>query len=81
MINLTNRLETLTKRLEDYLKAEDSVLNGAQEYKIGTRDFKRADLKEISEMIAYLEKEIANEQSKQLGKGRNRVIGVIPRDF
>ncbi|WP_297429296.1 DUF6148 family protein [Clostridium sp.] len=78
---MTNRLETLKTRLEGYLKAEDSILNGAQEYKIGTRDFKRADLGEISEMIQYLEKEIAAEESRQQGKGRNRVFGVIPRDF
>jgi len=76
-----DRLETLTNRLQEHLKAEDAVLNGAQEYRIGTRQFKRGDLKEISKMIEYLEKEITNEQSKQLGKGRNRVIGVIPRDF
>lgn len=78
---MINRLDTLNKRLEDYLKAEDSVLNGAQEYRIGSRQFRRGDLKEISEMIGYLEKEIQNEESKQLGKGRNKVIGVIPRDF
>ena len=78
---MTNRLETLTNRLQEYLKAEDSVLNGSQEYRIGSRQFKRGDLKEISEMIQYLEKEIAIEESKVQGKGRNRVIGVIPRDF
>ena len=78
---MANRLETLKTRLENYLKAEDSILNGAQEYKIGSRDLKRADLNEISEMIQYLEKEIATEESKKQGKGRNRVFGVIPRDF
>ena len=78
---MTSRLETLQQRYEEYVKAEDTVLNGGQEYKIGTRQFKRGDLKIISETIAYLEKEIANEQSKQLGKGRNKVIGVIPRDL
>jgi hypothetical protein len=78
---MINRLETLTNRLQEYLKAEDSILNGSQEYKIGTRDFKRADLGEVAEMIKYLETEIAIEESKKQGKGRNRVFGVIPRDF
>lgn len=78
---MTNRLETLQKRYEEYVKAEDEVLNGSQEYRIGTRQFKRGDLKTISETIAYLEKEISSEESKQLGKGRNKVIGVIPRDL
>ncbi|RII32842.1 hypothetical protein D2A34_21845 [Clostridium chromiireducens] len=78
---MASRLETLKTRLENYYKAEDSILNGAQEYKIGSRDFRRADLNEISQMIQYLEKEIATEESKSQGKGRNRVFGVIPRDF
>lgn len=78
---MTNRLETLKKRYEEYVKAEDTILNGGQEYRIGTRQFKRGDLKTISETIAYLEKEIANEESKQQGKGRNKLIGVIPRDL
>lgn len=74
-------METLQQRYDDYIKAEENILIGAQEYRIGTRLFKRGDLGAISDMIKYLEKEIANEESKQLGKGRNKVIGVIPRDF
>lgn len=76
-----SRLETLQIRLESYMKAEDAILNGAQEYRIGTRELKRADLKEISSTIKYLEKEIAAEKSKASGKGRNKMFGVIPRDF
>lgn len=78
---MATRLETLQQRLQDYIKAEDKVLNGAQEYRIGTRLFKRGDLSEISNMIKYLEKEISVEQSKQNGNGRNRMIRVVPRDF
>lgn len=78
---MATRLETLQQRLQDYIKAEDAVLNGAQEYRIGTRLFKRGDLSVISDMIKYLEKEIAIEQSKQIGNGRNRIIRVVPRDF
>lgn len=78
---MANRLETLQQRYTDYLKAEDSILVGAQEYRIGTRLFKRGDLTIISNMIKYLEKEIAIEQSKLSGNGRNRTVRVIPRDF
>lgn len=30
---MTNRLETLKKRYEEYVKAEDTILNGEQENK------------------------------------------------
>lgn len=76
-----NRLDNLKKRYDDYIKAEDAILNGAQEYGMGTRNLKRADLNSISEMIKYLEKEIEIEESKQQGRGRNKVVGVIPRDL
>lgn len=75
------RLETLKNRLELYINCEISILSGAQSYKIGSRDLTRANLKEISDMIKYLEKEIAIEEAIDAGKGRNRVIGIIPRDF
>ena len=78
---MATRLEILQQRLDDYEKAEGAVLNGAQEYRIGTRLFKRGDLQVISDMIKYLEKEIAAEQSKLTGNGRNRTLRVIPRDF
>lgn len=81
VIILANRLDTLNQRLQDYLKAEEAILSGAQEYRIGTRLIKRGELKSMSDMINYLEKEIANEESKQSGKGRNKVIGIIPRDL
>lgn len=45
------------------------------------RNLTRANLPEISQMIKYLEKEIAAEEAKSHGRGRNRVIGVIPRDL
>ena len=78
---METRLQKLQERYEQYIKAEDSILNGGQEYKIGTRDFKRADIKEISDMIRYLENEIKIEESKQSGGGRNRVLRGIPRDY
>lgn len=75
------RLETLQSRLLQYMDCEAAILSGAQEYTIGTRRLARANLTEISKMIKYLEKEVAAETAKASGGGRNRVFGVIPRDF
>lgn len=75
------RLETLNSRLALYLEAEKAIIDGAQSYTISGKNLTRADLGKIADMIRYLEKEIAVETSKVSGKGRNRVLGVIPRDF
>jgi len=76
----TNRLEQYQKRLDAYYDAEMNILNGAQSYQIGTRTLTRADLKEVKDTIEYLERAIDIEKSKNAGKGRNKVIGIIPRD-
>ncbi|WP_217562767.1 DUF6148 family protein [Paenibacillus sp. GbtcB18] len=76
-----NRLEGLIARLELYITAEAAILDGAQSYSIAGRSLTRANLSEISKMIEYLEKEIAAENAKALGGGRNKVFGVIPRDL
>lgn len=75
------RLDTLKARLEQYIECESTILGGAQEYSIGTRRLTRANLKEIADMIRYLEREVANEQAITSRKGRNPTIGIIPRDF
>lgn len=76
-----NRLQTLQSRFEQYLNCEAAILSGSQEYTIGSRRLTRADLSEISKMISYLEKEIETEKAKASGRGRNKVFGIIPRDF
>ncbi|WP_041274507.1 DUF6148 family protein [Desulforamulus reducens] len=75
------RLDTLQSRLQQYVDCEAAILGGAQEYNIGSRRLRRGDLAEIASTIKYLEKEIAAEESRVAGGGRNRVIGVIPRDL
>lgn len=75
------RLDRLQQRLGMYYEAEEDILGGAQSYKLGSKELNRANLSHIKEMIEYLEKEIEIEKSKQAGKRRNRVIGIIPRDF
>jgi len=75
------RLEELKERYEAYRKCEMAIIDGAQSYQIGSRQIIKATLFRVTDMIGYLEKEIAIETAKMQGKGRNRVIGVIPRDL
>lgn len=76
-----SRLTELQTRLQQYTSCEMAILDGAQSYGIGSRNLTRANLKDISEMIQYLEKEVAAETANQSGTGRNRTMGIIPRDF
>lgn len=78
---METRLETLRIRLRQYLACEEAILGGAQSYTIGPRNLTRANLAEIADMIKYLENEIANEEAKEEGRGRNLMFGIIPRDF
>lgn len=74
------RLERYRTRLELYYAAEEAILGGAQEYQIGSRNLKRADLAEIRKVIKSLEDEIAALESVLDGNGRRKCIRVIPRD-
>ena len=76
-----SRLTDLQTRLEQYTACEAAILDGAQSYGIGSRNLTRANLKDISDMIKYLEQEITAEQAKASGKRRNWSGGIIPRDF
>jgi len=57
-----------------WIEAEKAVMTG-QEYRIGTRMLKRADLSEIRQSIKYWKDEIAALE----GRSRIRVQQVIPR--
>lgn len=76
-----NRLDSLKSRLALYLEAEAAILDGAQSYNMSGKSVTRANLGEISAYIRYLEKEIAGEEARSSGKGRNKTFGVIPRDL
>lgn len=67
-------------RLELYLEAERAILEGAQSYSIGSRSLSRAELSEVRQMISYLEKRVAEEKARERGGGKNKTLGVIPRD-
>lgn len=69
------RLERYERRLEMYYRAEEAVLLN-QEYRMGTKSLKRADLSTIRAAIKELESQI--EILKESG-GKNKAFRFIPR--
>ena len=67
------KLERLRQRLETYYDAEAKILNG-QEYRIGDRTLRRADLSTVQSMIESLESEIDSLETP--GRGLRRVVFV-----
>lgn len=53
---------THAERLALYEAAERAILEGAQEYQIGGRRLRHADLKDIRAEITFLKGEIAREE-------------------
>lgn len=71
------RLERYRRRLDMYYAAEEAVLSG-QEYHIGTRSLKRADLAAIRAAIDELEAVISDLEAA----GGKRFAGrILPRDI
>lgn len=70
------RLATYKARLKIYLEAEEAVLLN-QEYTIGTKSLKRADLGTIRAAIKDLEKQI---DTLEAG-GKNKAFRFVPRDI
>ena len=62
------KIERLKKRLETLYLAIESIENGAQEYRIGTRSVKKADLATL-----YKERDRLEEEEK---KTRNTAVSV-----
>lgn len=73
-------VEFYQQRLENYLQAEQQILEGAQSYAVGGRNLTRANLAEIRAAIDDLYKRLAAAQAMEQGKGANKVSGVVPRD-
>ncbi len=65
-------LATAQQRLIDYLDAEAAVIK-RQEYRIGDRMVKYADLEEIRKGIAYWENKVADLTASATGRARYRV--------
>lgn len=70
------RLKRYKERLEMYIQAEEAVLLN-QEYTIGTKSLKRADLGTIRAAIKDLEKQIELLENG----GKNKAFRFIPRDI
>ena len=84
LVVIRRRLERNTERLELYYEAERAILDGAQSYTIGTRSLTRANLAEITDMIAALETTVAEDEAalEAGGRGgRRRSVGVYLRDW
>lgn len=73
-------VEFYQQRLENYLQAEQQILEGAQSYAVGGRNLTRANLAEIRAAIDDLYKRLASAQAMEQGKGANKVSGIVPRD-
>lgn len=70
------RLDRAKRRLELYYKTEEAILTG-QEYTIGTKRLRRADLEDVQSMIKQLENEVESLQAS----GKNRALRGIPLDI
>lgn len=78
---LIKRRERLQLRYDQYLAAEQAILEGAQSYTIGSRSLTRADLGTVEEMIAALEDQIDAVDAELAGRGRYASVATIPRDW
>ena len=76
----TDRLQLAKDRLAAYYQAEMAVLTG-QEYTIGSRSLKRADLAQIRSAIKELEGHIQTLEAKASGSTANRARRVVLRDI
>lgn len=70
---IKEKLYIAEKRLELYLKAEEAILSG-QSYEIGDRKLTRANLKDVTNTINSLKKEIALLETKLNGRARVRIV-------
>ncbi|MGG1391927.1 DUF6148 family protein [Brevibacillus brevis] len=81
---LQDELEIVKDRLNKYYEAETAILKGAQEYRIGSRNLRRGDLKLIKEEIEKLQ-DRKNELENSLATGespsKRKAFRVIYRDL
>lgn len=70
------QLLTARNRLEAYLKAESAILT-SQEYWMGSKRLRRADLEDVQKKITELQREIARLETG----GKNKMVRVIPVDL
>ena len=78
---ITKRIERLKTSLDKYYEAEITLVEGGQQYSLGSRSLTRANLSEVRRAIVDLEKQIDRLTSELNGSGRNLQIAVIPIDY
>jgi len=69
-------LETARNMLKGWIRAEEAVMTG-QEYRMGTKTLRRADLNMIAERVNYWKAEV----NRLKGVSHMRVRQVVPRDI
>ncbi len=77
---MSERLDKVKARLEAYYEAELAILSG-QEYSIGSKSLKRADLGHIRAAIKELEKAKDELVALETKGGRRKSYRVTPRDL
>ena len=75
------RVERLKVALDKYYEAEITLIEGGQQYSLGSRSLTRANLAEVRKAIADLEKQIDRLTAELNGSSRNLQIGVVPIDI
>lgn len=75
MASIQEQLTIAKDRLNAYLDAEIKILT-SQEYRIGSRSFRRADLEDVQKNIKSLQNEIARLESG----GKNKAVRGVPLD-
>ncbi len=75
-----DRLQLAKDRLIAYQEAESAVLTG-QEYRLGSRTLRRADLKEIRSAISALERQVQQLEAQVNGTTSSRARRVVLRDI
>lgn len=80
-LRLQKRIDNITKSLEQYYEAELTIINGGQQYSLGSRSLTRANLGEVREAIIDLENLLEKLKSELNGRGRNLQISVVPLDI
>ena len=76
----TDRLQLAKDRLAAYYQAEMAVLTG-QEYTIGSRSLKRADLAQIRSAIKELEGHVQMLEAQASGSTASRARRIVLRDI
>jgi len=80
-VQIQRKLNSVVSRIELYEKAEKEILEGAQSYRIGSRDLTRADLGKIQDELTKLYDNQDELENMLSGAKARKCVGVVPRDW